>query len=167
MGGGWSCCLCSLNCKQTKQGSSFCVTSKSTLHKFLLAVFVLAPILSWRPQPLSCSLPLLAFFPFPIIILVKQKGNLCTIWIMLTTAYLGGLGFSAPPQQLLTACPFSEEHLLSLPEEPVWPKSWKRQKGCTGLTAFSLSVFSTPFLWERLVFCSSAWLSMWIWPVEN
>lgn len=143
--------MCSLNCKQTEQGRS-CVTSKSTLQKFLLAVFVLAPILSWRPQPLSCSLPLLAFFPFPIIILVKQKGNLCTIWIMLTTAYLGALGFSTPPQQLLIACPFSEEHLLSLPEEPVWPKSWKRQKGVHRLNCFLPVCVFYPFLVGEICF---------------
>lgn len=36
-----------------------------------------------------------AFFPFAIIILVKQKGKLCTIWIMLTIAYLEPV-FSPP-----------------------------------------------------------------------
>lgn len=59
--------------------------------------------------------------PFAIIILVKQKGKLCTIWIMLTIAYLE-LVFSPPS---FSPGPFllSEIRLGALTASWAWSRS--------------------------------------------
>lgn len=87
-----------------------------------------------------------AFFPFAIIILVKQKGELCTIWIMLTIAYLEAV-FSPPSLSPLQ--PFSASRHRGSNSIPGPPSRHTKRSHPTGVNSRIKGKLQSGLCWDK------------------